>query len=158
MGRKTDPKCLYCARNYATEDEALSKHPECYVTKNRLCYYKRHRIRNASQINARRRDRTCRKQGVETLPPILPLALWVEFVVYGVKDKTVHAIALKIYQGNKLKYKMMPQHTLGLSLQELKDYVDKIMDYLQSKYGIDRIGRYYWVHQKYCPVCTGEKF
>jgi hypothetical protein len=43
MGRKADPKCLYCAKSYRTEDEAKEKHPECYVGHN--CRIKRGRLR-----------------------------------------------------------------------------------------------------------------
>ena len=157
MGRKIDSKCLYCARNYAIEEKAQSKHPECYVVKNRACYHKRHRIKNKDRINAQRRDSYARTQGIATIEPILPESFWVEFIIYGIKDRTVHAIALKIYQGNQLKFKMSPQHTLGLSLRELKDYIDKIMAYLEPEYGIDRIGRYYWVRPSDCPVCTNKK-
>ena len=95
MGRKADPKCLYCAKNYATEEEARDKHPECYVVKNCFCYHKRHRIKNKDRINSQRRDSYAHKQGIETIEPILPESFWVEFIVYGVKDKIVHAIALK---------------------------------------------------------------
>ena len=85
-------------------------------------------------------------------------AFWVEFIVYGVRDRTVHAIGLKIYEGNEFKFKMFPQHTLGLSLTDLKDYVEQIMIHLKAEYGIDRIGRYYWVNPKECPVCREGKF
>ena len=158
MGRKTDPKCLYCAKNYDTEDEAQAKHPDCYVTKNRVCYYKRYRIRNSGKINAQRRDSRDREQGIGTLEPILPNDFRVEFVVYGIRHQSVHALGFKIYQGSKLCYKMPPQHLDGLSSIQLKDYVRKIMAHLEDNYGIDRLGQYYWKHSKYCPTCTGDKF
>ena len=53
---------------------------------------------------------------------------------------------------------MFPQHTLGLSLTDLKDYVEQIMIHLKAEYGIDRIGRYYWVNPKECPVYREGKF
>ncbi|WP_319418981.1 hypothetical protein [Pleurocapsa sp. FMAR1] len=34
MRRKANLKCVYCAKNYRTEDEAKEKHPECYVGHN----------------------------------------------------------------------------------------------------------------------------
>ena len=68
MGRKAAPKCLYCARNYATEEEAFAKHPDCYVAKNRLCYHKRYRLKNASYLNAKRRDNNATKAFLLSLP------------------------------------------------------------------------------------------
>lgn len=53
MPRKPNPTCLYCAKNYRTEDEAKEKHPACYVGYN--CRIKRHRLRNTGQVNAKRR-------------------------------------------------------------------------------------------------------
>ncbi len=158
MGKKADPKCLYCAKNYFTEEEAKAKHSDCYVEKNRVCYHKRYRLRNASKVNAKRRDNYAKEQGIATINPILPDAFWVEFIVYGIRDGNVHAIGLKIYQGNQVRYKMFPQHTQGLSLDDLKEYVNKVMAHLESEYNIERIGSYYWVHPRDCPVCMESKF
>jgi hypothetical protein len=43
MGRQANPTCVYCANHYRTEDEAKTKHLECYVGQN--CRVKRHRLR-----------------------------------------------------------------------------------------------------------------
>ena len=51
MGRKANPTCVYCAKNYRTEDEAKEKHPECYVGHN--CRIKRNRLRNPGKVNAK---------------------------------------------------------------------------------------------------------
>ena len=48
MGRKANPTCLYCAKNYRKEDEAKAKHPDCYVGHN--CRIKRNRLRNADKV------------------------------------------------------------------------------------------------------------
>jgi hypothetical protein len=69
MGRKANPTCIYCAKNYRTEDEALEKHPECYIGHN--CRIKRGRLRNKSQVNAKRRQNSARKKGITTIEPIL---------------------------------------------------------------------------------------
>ena len=70
MGRKADPKCVYCATNYRTEDIAKTKHPDCYTGRN--CQVKRNRLRNRDRINAQRRDNAAKKKGIETIEPIKP--------------------------------------------------------------------------------------
>ncbi|WP_036486666.1 hypothetical protein [Myxosarcina sp. GI1] len=153
MGRKADSKCVYCARNYVTEAEAQTKHPECYVAKERLCYYKRYRLRNRSQVNAKRRQNSARAKGIETLEPILPEAYRAELEIYGKENQFVHAIALKIYQGKKLSHQMSPQHTQGLRQPELEDYIQKLLAYLETEYGIDCFGLIYWLNPTDCPEC-----
>ena len=69
MGRKPNPTCLYCAKNYRTEDKALEKHLECYIGHN--CRIKRGRLRNKSQVNAKRRQNSGRKKGITTIEPRL---------------------------------------------------------------------------------------
>lgn len=157
MGRKANPKCVYCARNY-TEDEAQLNNEDCYVFSKRLCYHRRRRLINRDRDNAQQRDRYAKKKGVETIEPILPDTFWVEMVIFGVKNQFVHALGLRIYQGNRVRYKMYPQHTQGFGSVELKEYVGKIMTHLEEKYDIDRIGRYYWSDSSLCPVCTKGKF
>ncbi len=157
MGRKANPKCVYCSKNY-TETEAQKKNAECYVLEKRLCYHRRRRLANRDEDNAKQRERYARKQGIASLEPILPHGLWVELVVFGTKHQSVHALGLRIYQGNQVRYKMFPQHTQGFSSQELKEYVDEIMTHLEAEYDIDRIGRYYWSDRSLCPVCSKGKF
>lgn len=153
MGRKAALKCSYCARNYVTEEEAQAKHPECYVAKNRLCYHKRYRLRNSSKVNAKRRSYTARAKGIETVEPVLPEAYRAELEIYGKENQFVHAIALKIYQGNKLSHQMLPQHTQGLRQPELEEYIQKLLAYLETEYGIDCYGLIYWLNPTDCPEC-----
>lgn len=157
VGRKANPKCVYCAKNY-TEEQAQEINTQCYVLEKRLCYHRRRRLANRDEDNAKQRDRYAKKQGIETIETILPDALWVELVIYGIKHQTVHAVGLRIYQGNQIRYKMSPQHTQGFSSGELREYIDKIMIHLEAEYDIDRIGRYYWSDRTQCPVCTKGKF
>ena len=157
MGKKANPKCVYCAKNY-TELEAQSKNQACYIFDRRLCYHRRRRLINRDEDNAKQRDRYAKKKGVETIEPILPDTFWVEVVIFGAKNYFVHAIGLRIYQGNKIRYKMLPQHTQGFSSTELKEYVEKIMAHLEERYDIDRIGRYYWSDSSLCPVCSKGRF
>jgi hypothetical protein len=63
MGRKPNPTCLYCAKNYRTEDEAKEKHPECYVGHN--CRIKRNRLRNPGKVNAKRRQNTAKQKAIK---------------------------------------------------------------------------------------------
>jgi hypothetical protein len=135
VGRKADPKCLYCSKNYRSEDEARKKHPECYVGQN--CRIKRSRLRNSGKVNAKRRQNAARKKGIESIKPILPEAYRAELEIYGKENQYVHAIALKIYQDNKLSHQMLPQHTQGLRQPELEDYIQKILAHLETEYGID---------------------
>lgn len=157
MGRKANPKCVYCAKHYS-EEEAQEKNAACYVQSKRLCYHRRRRLKNRDEENAKQRERYARSQGVETLEPILPDDLWVELIIYGVKHQSVHALGLRIYQGNRLRYKMQPQHVQGFDSSELKDYISKIMAYLEREYNIQRLGRYYWRDSALCTVCTQGEF
>jgi hypothetical protein len=50
MGRKANPKCVYCAKNYRTEDEAREKNAKCYVEHN--CRVKRVHPNNVMSKNA----------------------------------------------------------------------------------------------------------
>lgn len=93
MPRQPNPKCVYCAKNYRTEDEAKAKHPECYVGHN--CRIKRNRLRNPSKINAKRRANYAKKLGISTIEPILPDAYRAELALYGKENQFVHAIALR---------------------------------------------------------------
>ena len=135
MGRKTNPKCAYCGKHYDTEEEAV-KHPKCYVVENRLCYHKRYRLKNSSRVNAKRRFNAAKERGAKTIKPILPDAYRAELELYGKENQFVHAIALKIYQGNVLTHQMLPQHTQGLRQPELEDYVRKLWEHLKTEYGL----------------------
>ena len=156
MGRKANPVCLYCAKNYRTEDEAKEKHPECYVGHN--CRVKRNRLRNPGKVNAKRRQNAAKKKGIATIEPILPEAYRAELEIYGKENQFVHAIALKIYQGNKLAYQMSPQHTQGLRQPELEEYVKKLLSHLETEYGIDCYGLIYWLNPADCPECKSKVF
>jgi hypothetical protein len=151
MGRKANPTCLYCARNYRTEDEAKEKHPECYVGHN--CRIKRGRLRNPDKVNAKRRAYAARKKGITTIKPILPEAYRAELEIYGKENQYVHSVALKIYQGNKLSHQMLPQHTQGLRQLELEEYIKKLLNYLETEYGVDCYGLIYWLNRHDCPEC-----
>ena len=159
MGRKANPTCVYCALNYRTEDEAKAKHPECYVDHN--CRVKRYRLRKANKVNAKRRQNNAKKKGIATIEPILPEAYRAELEIYGKENQFVHAIAklaegiaLKIYQGNKLTYQMLPQHTQGLRQPELEAYIQKLLSHLEAEYGIDCLGLIYWLNAEDCPECS----
>lgn len=156
MGRKPNPTCLYCAKNYRTEDEAKEKHPECYVGHN--CRVKRNRLRNSGKVNAKRRQNAAKKKGIATVEPILPEAYRAELEIYGKKNQFVHAIALKIYQGNKLSHQMLPQHTQGLRQPELEEYIKKLLSHLETEYGIDCYGLIYWLNPADCPECKSKVF
>ena len=151
MGRKPNPTCLYCAKNYRTEAEAKEKHLECYVGHN--CRIKRGRLRNPGKVNAKRRAYAARKKGIATIEPILPEAYRAELEIYGKQNQLVHAIALKIYQGNKLSHQMLPQHTQGLRQLELEEYIKKLLNYLETEYGVDCYGLIYWLSPADCPEC-----
>ena len=151
MGRKANPICLYCAKNYRTEDEAKAKHPECYVDHN--CRVKRYRLRKANKVNAKRRQNMAKSKGITTVEPILPEAYRAELEIYGKENQFVHAIALKIYQGNKLSHQMLPQHTQGLRQPELEAYIQKLLSHLEAEYGIDCLGLIYWLNAEDCPEC-----
>ncbi|MEL6580281.1 MAG: hypothetical protein AAFQ14_11045 [Cyanobacteria bacterium J06621_12] len=156
MGRKPNPTCLYCAKNYRTEDEAKEKHPECYIGHN--CRIKRNRLRNPGKVNAKRRQNAAKKKGIATIEPILPEAYRAELEIYGKENQFVHAIALKIYQGNKLSHQMLPQHTKGLRQPELEEYIKKLLSYLETEYGIDCYGLIYWLNPSDCPECKSKVF
>jgi len=151
MGRKANPKCVYCAKNYRTEDEAKEKNVECYVGHN--CRIKRGRLRNPGKVNAKRRAYAARKKGITTIKPILPEAYRAELEIYGKENQYIHAIALKIYQGNKLSHQMLPQHTQGLRQPEVEIYIQKLLSYLETEYGIDCFGLIYWLNPDDCPEC-----
>jgi len=151
MGRKPNLTCLYCAKNYRTEDEAKEKHPECYIGHN--CRIKRGRLRNPGKVNAKRRQNSARKKGVITLEAVLPEAYRAELEIYGKENQFVHSVALKIYQGNKLSHQMLPQHTQGLRQPELQDYIEKLMAHLGNEFGINCLGLIYWVNPSDCPTC-----
>ena len=151
MPRQANPKCVYCAKNYRTEELAQTKNSECYVGYN--CRIKRHRLRNPSKVNAKRRQNAARKKGITKIEPILPEAYRAELEIYGQENQFVHAIALKIYQGNQLSHQMLPQHTQGLRQAELEAYIQKLLAYLQTEYGIDCFGLIYWLKSEDCPQC-----
>lgn len=151
MGRKANPVCLYCAKNYRTEDEAKDKHPECYVEHN--CRVKRYRLRKSGKVNAKRRQNNARNKGITTIEPILPEAYRAELEIYGKENQFVHALALKIYQGNKLTHQMLPQHTQGLRQAELEAYISSLLSHLEAEYGIDCLGLIYWLNADDCPAC-----
>jgi len=134
-----------------TEDEAKEKNAECYVGHN--CRIKRGRLRNPGKVNAKRRAYAARKKGITTTEPILPEAYRAELELYGKENQYVHSVALKIYQGNKLSHQMLPQHTQGLRQPELEAYIQKLLSYLETEYGIDCFGLIYWLDPNDCPEC-----
>ncbi|MGV2831790.1 hypothetical protein [Myxosarcina sp. GI1(2024)] len=151
MGRKANPKCVYCAKNYRREDEAKEKNAECYVEHN--CRVKRYRLRKSGLVNAKRRQNNARNKSITTIEPILPEAYRAELEIYGKENQFVHAIALKIYQGNKLSHQMLLQHTQGLRQPELEAYIQKLLSHLEAEYGIDCLGLIYWLNAEECPEC-----
>ncbi|MGV2831394.1 hypothetical protein [Myxosarcina sp. GI1(2024)] len=110
-------------------------------------------MRNSSKVNAKRRSYTARAKGIETVEPVLPEAYRTELEIYGKENQFVHAIALKIYQGNKLSHQMLPQHVGGLRQPELEEYIQKLLAYLETEYGIDCFGLIYWLNPIDCPEC-----
>ena len=151
MPRKADPKCVYCAVHYVEENLAKSKHPECYAREK--CRTKRYRLRNSSRVNAKRRQNMAKSKGIATIEPVLPEAYRAELEIYGKENQFIHAIALKIYQGNKLSHQMLPQHTQGLRQPELEAYIQKLLSHLEAEYGIDCLGLIYWLNAEDCPEC-----
>lgn len=151
MPRKADPKCVYCAVHYVEENLAKSKHPECYAREK--CRTKRYRLRNSSRVNAKRRQNMAKSKGIATIEPVLPESYRAELEIYGKENQFVHAIALKIYQGNKLSHQMLPQHTQGLRQPELEAYIQKLLSHLEAEYGIDCLGLIYWLNAEDCPEC-----
>ena len=151
MPRKADPKCVYCATHYVEESVAESKHPECYVREK--CRTKRYRLRNSNRVNAKRRQNNARNKGITIVEAILPEAYRAELEIYGKENQFVHAIALKIYQGNKLTHQMLPQHTQGLRQPELEAYILSLLSHLETEYGIDCLGLIYWLNPESCPEC-----
>ncbi len=151
MPRIADAKCVYCANHYREESSAESKHPECYVRAK--CRTKRYRLRNPNKVNAKRRQNNARKLGITTIEPILPEAYRAELEIYGKENQLVHSVALKIYQGNKLSHQMLPQHTQGLRQPELEAYIQKLLNYLETEYGVDCFGLIYWLNPADCPEC-----
>ena len=151
MPRKADPKCVYCAVHYVEENLAKSKHPECYVREK--CRTKRYRLRNSNRVNAKRRQNMAKSKGIATIEPVLPESYRAELEIYGKENQFVHAIALKIYQGNKLSHQMLPQHTQGLRQPELEAYIQKLLSHLEAEYGIDCLGLIYWLNAEDCPEC-----
>ena len=157
MPRKPDPKCVYCAKNYLTEDLAQKKNADCYVERNRNCYHKRNRILNASKINAQRRLNNARNKGITIIDPVLPDAVRVELIIYGKENVSIHAIALDIFRGNQLTHQMLPQHTMGLRQPAVEEYLDDVIERLIADYGADCFGLIYWVNSANCPVCLKRK-
>jgi len=152
MGRKANPTCVYCAKNYRTEDEAKEKHPSCYVEHN--CRVKRYRLRKSSQVNAKRRANYARKSEITTIDPILPESYRAELELYGKEGQFVHAIALKIYLGSELKFQMLPQHVQGLRQPELEDYIVKLLDHLEAEFSVNCFGLVYWLNPDDCFICN----
>jgi N-formylglutamate amidohydrolase len=58
--------------------------------------------------------------------------------IYGKENQFVHAIALNIFQGNKLSHQMHPQHVRGLRQAELEDYIQQLIAHLEVEFGILR--------------------
>lgn len=48
---------------------------------------------------------------------------------------------------------MLPQHTQGLRQPELEAYIQKLLSYLETEYGIDCFGLIYWLDPNDCPEC-----
>ena len=48
---------------------------------------------------------------------------------------------------------MLPQHTQGLRQPELEEYIKKLLNYLETEYGIDCFGLIYWLNPTDCPKC-----
>ena len=151
-GQKSQPYLPLLCQKYRTEDEAKDRHSECYVEHN--CRVKRYRLRKSGKVNAKRRQNSARNKGLATIEPILPEAYRAELEIYGKENQYVHAITLKIYQGNKLSHQMLPQHTQGLRQQELEAYIQKLLSHLEAEYGIDCLGLIYWLNAEDCPECS----
>ena len=94
-----------------------------------------------------------KSKGIATIETVLPESYRAELEIYGKENQFVHAIALKIYQGNKLSHQMLPQHTQGLRQPELEAYIQKLLSHLEAEYGIDCLGLIYWLNAEDCPEC-----
>jgi hypothetical protein len=138
MARSIDKKCLACSS--LTIEEAILLHSEsgdgCWNPK--ICHSRRSHYKKRSENNYKRRIRR-RNNKFEQIEVSQPTVYSAVLVLYrSRKDSPVHAVAVRVWQGNKQVAEVPTVHCVGLNGKQLRDFLGGVLTTLKQKYDINR--------------------
>lgn len=156
MPKKIPPKCQKCAMLDAAQAQALhgAEGDDCWNPK--VCYsrrsYARHRDRKNQQRN-RQRQQTV----IELLPEQVEAfqdLYYAVLVVYreAGAESVVHAISVIVWQGQNQVAIVPPIHCVGMVPSQIHQYVRKLLELLEGKYGIRKFAALERLDPHCCPI------
>lgn len=171
MARPERDKCRLCAK--LSSPEAQQRHGPngsgCWDPKychNRRSYYRHRGVRN--QVRKQRRHQPSsepepfeagisapRRVGVATLQvlaPAIPAAVvhWYR----ATKDSPLHALGAELWSGNDLVAKIEPVHCLGLTEQQIRTLLVRVLEVFSEHIGmkVERFRSSVELHPHNCPI------
>jgi hypothetical protein len=170
MSRPIKQKCLECASLDMEDVRALHgiKGDGCWNPQ--LCRSRRSLYRNRDKINFKRKekyfDRAWTKSElvesriefpfdeIEILLSQRPLLQVIIYLKEGTEDEP-HSLEARVWEGERPIAKITPQHCLGMTSEELDQYISDVKHRLETEYGIEIATRveFLRVEQRNCPLC-----
>lgn len=179
MPRGINPKCLACAQLEANDAIALHGPDGDNCWDSSRCPRRRSHYRNRRENNAKRRAQRhtqplrthpnpAATDDVSVHPAIQPSALNgpeiitiepdLEPVAYLYlyrekrKDAPLHALAISVWEGEQKLIEIAPIHCSGLKNRQIQSYLQKSLNYLQARYGIQKFEPEIRLEPMECPI------
>ncbi|MBD1869013.1 hypothetical protein H6F93_15645 [Leptolyngbya sp. FACHB-671] len=140
--RGLSDKCRKCAMLSAEQAQVLHGAEGDGCWNPAVCYSRRSYARNRARVS-QTRSRKRKESELEQIPvqfePLSQLVFGV-LVVYrkAGTDTPVHAIAAQIWQGQEKVAIVPPVHCIGMVPSQVHTYVGKMLDVLETRYGIKK--------------------
>ena len=161
VSRRSIPlKCQKCAMLDAAQAQVLhgAEGDNCWNPK--VCYsrrsYARHRDRKNQQRNRQRQETVVELPSVEIEAfTDLHYAVLVVYRQAGA-ESMVHAISAQVWQGQTQIGIVQPIHCVGMVPGQIHQYVRKLLELLEGKYGIKKFAALERLDPQLCPIrpCT----
>ena len=152
MAKVIPEKCIRCAMLSASQAQGLHGQ-DCWNPA--VCYsrrsYARHRDRR-KLLRSRKRAESIPELTVSI--PEFNQVFWAVLLVYrqSGKDTPIHAIAAQVWQGQEKFAAISPIHCAGMVASQVHTYVQKILDLLDTNYGIKKFASLERLDPWLCPL------
>ncbi|MBD2189349.1 hypothetical protein [Pseudanabaena mucicola] len=139
MTKKGIPdKCKRCATFSAEQAQELHG-GDCWDPT--VCYSRRSYARHRDRINlVRSRKRVTSHPELVVNVDEFAGIFWAVLLVYRPvgTDTPVHAIAVQVWKGQERLAAIKPIHCIGMTASQVHTYVQKVLNLLESNYGIKK--------------------
>jgi hypothetical protein len=170
MPRPIKQKCLECASLKMEDVHALHGAEGDGCWNPQVCRTRRSLYRHRDKLNFKRREKYFENtwtssESVESsvefpfdkIEILLNQRLLLQVIIYlkeGTEDEP-HSIEARVWEGESPLAKVAPQHCLGMTSEELDQYISNVKHWLETEHGIEIATRveFLRVEQRNCPLC-----